>query len=247
MKADHRRNRTADENVSWVRARLRQRLMHWIGIEQTPGRCAKTKLNEDKKMKFQVISSLALLAMSSAAFAESYVLDQGHTEVRFYWNHAGLTKQSGEWTKVSGTIDFDAGDVAATTATISIDPASLHTGYAELDKHLKSSDFFDVETHPEITFVSTGAVQTGASSMQLRGELTVKGQVTPAVLNVNMTFQGTHPLGEFFDYYKGEWIGAEATTTLLRSELGVGKFAPLTSDLVELEISAEMRAGGWPE
>ena len=198
-------------------------------------------------MKLKAISCAALLAMSPAAMAETYVLDQGHTEVRFYWNHAGLTTQSGEWTKVSGTIDFDAGNVAGTKAMITIDPASLHTGYAELDKHLKSSDFFDIETHPEITFVSTGAVQTGASSMRLSGDLTVKGQVTPAVLNVNLTFQGTHPLGEFFDYYKGEWIGAEATTTLLRSDLGVGKFAPLTSDVVALEISAEMRAGGWPE
>ncbi|WP_299851337.1 YceI family protein [uncultured Roseovarius sp.] len=198
-------------------------------------------------MHIPTISGIALLVMSSAVMAETYELDPGHTEVRFYWNHAGLTTQSGEWTKVSGTIDFDANAVNATKAMITIDPASLHTGYAELDKHLKSSDFFDVETYPEITFVSTGAVQTGASSMQLTGDLTVKGQVKPAVLNVDMTFQGTHPLGEFFDYYKGEWIGAEATTTLLRSELGVGKFAPLTSDVVELEISAEMRAGGWPQ
>ena len=62
-----------------------------------------------------------------------------------------------------------------------------------------------------------------------------------------MTFQGAHPLGAFIEYYEGEWIGAEATADLLRSELGVGQFAPLTSDAVRLEISTEMRAGGWPQ
>ena len=184
-------------------------------------------------------------ALSVPALAETYHLDPGHTEVRFYWNHAGLTEQHGEWTSISGTIDFDADNVAATSANITIDPASLHTGVGALDDHLKGADFFDVANFPEITFVSTSAVQTGAQNLRLIGDLTVKDQTKPAVLDVEMTFRGEHPLGGFFDYYKGEWIGAEATGTLLRSEYGVGMFAPATSDTVRLEISAEMRAGGW--
>jgi len=103
-----------------------------------------------------------------------------------------------------------------------------------------------VKNHPQITFVSGEAVQTGADTLRLTGDITVKGQSAPATLDVTLTFMGSHPLGGFADYYKGEWIGVEATSTVLRSELGVGLFAPLTSDAVRLEISAEMRAGGWP-
>lgn len=186
-----------------------------------------------------------LFAMSVPALAETYHLDPTHTEIRFYYNHAGLTEQSGEWTGMSGTIDFDPENVTATSANISIDTSSLTTGVSPLDDHLKSADFFDIEVFPKATFVSTSAIQTGAQTLRLVGDLTIKDQTKPATLDVDMKFMGTHPLGGFFDYYKGDWVGVEATGTLLRSEYGVGMFAPGTSDAVRLEISAEMRAGGW--
>lgn len=192
------------------------------------------------------VAATAIFA-GSAAISETYVLDSSHTEVVFSWNHAGLTTQRGEWTSVSGEIDFDPADVAATAARVEIDANSLHSGFEALDVELKGEGFFDVESNPTITFTSTSAVQTGAQSMRLSGDLVVKGQTVPAVLDVDLVFQGEHPLGGFFDYYQGEWIGVEATSTLLRSEVGVGQFAPLTSDVVHLEISAEMRKGGWPE
>ncbi len=191
-------------------------------------------------------SAAALMMSALPAMAETYVLDPTHTEVRFYWNHAGLTEQHGEWLGISGTIEFDAENVATTSADITIDPASIHTGVVALDDHLKTGDFFDVDTYSEIRFTSTSAVQTGAETLRLTGDLTIKDNTHPAVLDVNMTFMGPHPLGGFFDYYQGEWIGVEATSSLLRSEYGVGQFAPLTGDIVRLEISAEMRAGGWP-
>jgi len=198
-------------------------------------------------MRIATLSLLAFLVPAGTAMSETYELDPSHTEVRFLWNHAGLTTQSGEWTKVSGEVEFDADNPAATLVRVEIDATSLHSGFPELDNHLKGGDFFDVESHPTITFVSTGAVQTGADTLRLTGDITVKGQSTPAVLDVTLTFRGEHPLGGFADYYKGEWIGVEATSSVLRSDLGVGLFAPLTSDAVQIEISSEMRAGGWSE
>ena len=198
-------------------------------------------------MPFRTLSAIALIALSSAASAETYVLDPSHTEIHFSWNHSGLTTQRGEWTKVSGEIDFDPANVAATAARVEIDANSIHTGWADLDSHLKAPDFFDTAAHPTITFTSTSAVQTGSDTLRLMGDIEVKGQKSPATLNVTLTFMGAHPLAGAFDYYKGEWVGVEATADVLRSDLGVGLFAPLTSDAVQLEISAEMRAGGWPE
>ncbi len=193
------------------------------------------------------ISAGILALIGGAAVAETYVIDPGHTEILFKWNHAGLTTQSGEWTRISGEIEFDPENVTATTARVEIDANSLHTGVPELDKHLKAEDFFDVSANPTITFASTRAVQTGAENLRLIGDITVKGTTVPAELDVALVFQGEHPLGSYLDFYKGDWIGVEATGNVLRSELGVGQYAPLTSDVVQLEISSEMRAGGWPE
>jgi len=198
-------------------------------------------------MKYFLTLTTALMAMATAAMAETYVLDPGHTEVRFYWNHAGLTKQSGEWTNVSGTIDFDGVNAAATKVEIKIDATSLHTGVEDLDAILSGPDFFDTDTYPTITFTSTSAVQTGAKEMRLIGDLKIKDTTVEIALDVNLTFEGSHPLGGFFEYYEGTWLGAEATSTLLRTNHGVGLYAPITSDEILLEISAEMRAGGWPQ
>ena len=198
-------------------------------------------------MLFRSFIAATTIFAGSAAISETYALDPSHTEVMFSWNHAGLTTQRVEWTNVTGEIDFDPEDVASTSARVEIDANSVHSGFAALDTELKGAGFFDVESNPTITFTSTSAVQTGAQSMRLNGDLMVKGQTVPAVLDVDLVFQGAHPLGGFFDYYQGEWIGVEATSSLLRSEVGVGQFAPLTSDIVHLEISAEMRKGGWPE
>ena len=190
-------------------------------------------------------TSAFLLALAAPAVAETYHLDPGHTEVRFSWNHAGLTEQNGEWTEISGTLEFDPSNVSATSAQITINPDSIHTGVVALDDHLKSSDFFDIKKYPKITFTSTGAVQTGAKNLRLSGDLTIKDKTQPVVLDVEMTFEGEHPLGGYFDYFKGDWMGIHATTTLIRSDFDIGMFAPTTSDAVNVEISAEIRAGGW--
>lgn len=196
-------------------------------------------------MKPIFLGALVAFAFGSTGFAAEYKLDPGHTEVRFYWDHAGLTEQSGEWGEVNGTIIFDPENVEATSVSLEIPAASVDTGVTGLDDHLKSADFFEAETYPTITFQSTGVKQASANSVVLTGDLTVKDNTKPIELDVELTFQGQHPLGGFFEYYQGEWIAIEATGTLLRSDFGVGKFAPLTSDRIRLEIAAEMRQGGW--
>ena len=186
-----------------------------------------------------------LLTLSTAATAEIYKFDPGHTEIRFTYNHAGLSDQNGQWKIIDGEVDFDANNIAATKVTVTVDAASIDTGVGPVDEHLKSGDFFDVENHPTITFTSTGVEQTGDDSVTLVGDLTIKEISKPITMSFKLNHQGAHPLGDFFDYYKGEWIGVQGTGEMLRSDFGVGMFAPVTSDEVTLSISAEMRAGGW--
>ncbi|MBT2130411.1 YceI family protein [Aliiroseovarius lamellibrachiae] len=186
-----------------------------------------------------------LLALSTAATAEIYKFDPGHTEIRFTYNHAGLSDQNGQWKIIDGEVDFDANDIAATKVSVTVDAASIDTGVGPLDEHLKSGDFFDVENFPTITFTSTGVEQTSDDSVTLVGDLTIKEITKPITMSFKLNHQGAHPLGDFFDYYKGDWIGVQGTGEMLRSDFGVGMFAPVTSDEVTLSISAEMRAGGW--
>jgi len=193
----------------------------------------------------QLLLGTALMVTATAANAEIYKFDPGHTEIRFYYNHAGLSEQSGQWKVIGGEVDFDPANVEATKVTVTVDPASVDTGVSALDDHLKSGDFFDVGNFPEITFTSTSATQTGDNTLTLVGNLSIKDQTAPVTLNMVLNHNGAHPLADFFDYYQGEWIGVEGTGDILRSDFGVGMFAPITSDEVRLEISAELRAGGW--
>jgi polyisoprenoid-binding protein YceI len=194
----------------------------------------------------RTFAAVAMLAGLPAA-AETYHLDPGHTDVRAFWNHAGVSEQSARWDTVAGTVEFDVEKPAETSLSVTIQAASINSGVTALNDHLKNADFFEVDVHPEVTFVSTSAVQTGAQSLQVTGDLTVKGQTGEVTLDVDLVHMGAHPLGAFIPYYEGEWVGVKATGTMLRSKFGLGMFAPLTSDLVRLEINSEMRAGGWPK
>ncbi len=187
----------------------------------------------------------AALFASAPAVADTFHLDPGHTDVRFFWNHAGVSEQSGRWDGVKGTVDFDEEDKDATAVNVTIESGSINTGVEGLDKHLKSADFFEVEKHPEIKFVSTGAKQISASGLTIEGELTIKDVTKSITLDVELLHKGKHPLGKFIPYYEGDWVGIRAEGSILRSEFGVGMFAPLTSDRVRLVINSEMREGGW--
>ncbi|WP_371227123.1 YceI family protein [Roseovarius sp. 2305UL8-3] len=193
------------------------------------------------------LARYAILAafLAGPTLAETYHLDPTHTEVRFLYSHAGVSEQSGEWTRVDGTVDFDPADLAATSAEITIESGSLHTGVSPLDDYMKSSAFFDVDRFPEITFVSTSAEDIGEDRLRMTGDLTVKGQTMPITLEAELTFMGEHPLGSGFAYFKGDWIGVRVTGLLSRSALGLGTLPQLAGDEVTLRISSELRAGGW--
>lgn len=191
----------------------------------------------------KMLTAAALIAsMPLAAQAQTYALDAGHTEVRFFYNHAGVSEQSGEWGKIDGTVEFDPETPEATKINVTIDASSIDTGVEALDTHLKTADFFEIETYPTITFASTSAVQTSPENLRVTGDLTIKDQTHSVVLDVTLEHMGKHPVGQFLPYYEGEWVGVHASGSLLRSQFGVGFGAPLTSDHVRLEISSEMKA-----
>lgn len=193
---------------------------------------------------FGAALALSLGAGAGQAWAaqDSYVFDKGHTEIRYYWNHVGMSTQSGDMREYDGTVVWDTENVENSSVNVTIKAASLDTGVAALDTHLKGPDFFDVETYPDITFKSTGVKKTGVNRGRITGDLTMKGVTKPVTLDVQLLFTGDHPLAAIIPSYAGAPYAAfSARGDILRSEFGMGFGAPLTSDHITIVIETEMR------
>ena len=169
----------------------------------------------------------------------SYTVDAAHTRVGFVARHAMVTKVRGAFNEFEGYIVVDGADLAASRAALTIEAASIDTRNAERDGHLRSNDFLGMEEFPQIVFVSTGVKQTGATSLELAGDLTIKG-VTNSV-TVPFDFEGgaTDPFGN-------HRIGFEGSVSVSRKDYGITWNAALetggvlVSDkiVLELEVSA---------
>lgn len=192
--------------------------------------------------RFLVMLMAAAYAVPGLANALTYRFDPDQTEVRFYWDHAGVSEQSGEWRKIRGQVEFDSARIEATKISVTIDPRSVDTGVPAIDKFLTGRDMFDAPRNPTITYVSTGVKRTGENTARVRGKLTIKGKTEPVVLDVTLRHIGPHPLARFLRAYRGEWIGVQARGRIFRSQFNVGYGFPIISDIVRIEISAELKA-----
>lgn len=175
-----------------------------------------------------------------AAAADLYKTDQGHTEVRIAWSHAGVSIQHGEFTKAEGTLMLDKDNVEASSVTATIDAASISSGFGPLDDHIRNADFLEVETYPTITFESTAVKKTGDKTAEITGNLTLHGTTKPVTLSTTLTHLGEHPLGQFIDYYKGGWAAFSASTEIDPADFGVGKTIPVGK--LTIEITTELKA-----
>jgi polyisoprenoid-binding protein YceI len=121
--------------------------------------------------------------------AGTWALDPTHSEVGFVARHLMVTKVRGSFGEVTGTVTVKD-DVLDSVADVTIRTGSVSSGTADRDAHLRSADFFDVENHPEMRFVSTSF--TGDT---LVGDLTIKGITKPVTLDVDFNGVATDPWG----------------------------------------------------
>lgn len=144
--------------------------------------------------------------------AGTYTLDPTHTEIGFITRHAGIAKVRGTFREFEGTITV-AEDLAASTASVTIRTASIGTGVEARDNHLRSADFFDVETNPVITFTST-AVHASGDGLTLVGDLTINGITRSVELETEYNGAATDPFGN-------QRIGFEAKTVINRKDFNL--------------------------
>lgn len=191
-----------------------------------------------KKFITGILSAAFIASAGLASAAETYYSDQGHTEIRFGWNHAGVSMQYGQFTKVKTMLNLDVDDIENSSIEVTIDTASLSTGYEPLDTHLKSKDFLEIETYPQITFQSTSVKKTGDDTADVLGNLTIHGVTKPVTLEAKLTHRGAHPTAKFIDYYRGQWVAFTATTKIDHQAFKVGSFS---TGPISISITTEMK------
>jgi polyisoprenoid-binding protein YceI len=182
--------------------------------------------------KFAFFALVAALSTAVSAAPETYVIDGTHTLPRFEYTHLGFSTQLSRFDKTSGTIVLDR---AAKTGSVNvvIDAKSVDTGYPLFNEHIQDEDFFDTAKYPTITFKSTKLNFDGDKVASVDGALTIKGVTKPVTLTVTSFQCMPHPM------LKKDACGANATTTIKRSDFNAGKYAPAVSDEVVLTIPVE--------
>ena len=145
--------------------------------------------------------------------AGTYTVDASHSELTFSARHMMVSKVRGRFNDVSGAIVFGE-DPLASQVDITIAAASVDTNSADRDAHLKSADFFDVETYPSITFRSTGVKDLKGDQFTLEGELTVRDVTRPVSFTATYNGLGTNPWGQ-------QVVGFEGRVELDREDFGL--------------------------
>ena len=163
------------------------------------------------------------MSTATAITTGTWNLDPTHTEIGFTVRHL-MSKVRGKFETFEGSLTT-AEDITDSSVTVSVDLSSINTGTADRDNHLRSSDFFDVETHPKMTFATTGVVQKSDEAYVVQGELTIKGVTKPLELAVDFLGEGKDPWG-------GTRVGVEATGEISRKEFGIDFNIPLDGDKV---------------
>jgi polyisoprenoid-binding protein YceI len=174
-----------------------------------------------------------------ADLAGTWTIDAAHTRVGFVARHAMVTKVRGSFKEFEGSAVVDGHDFSQSSATLKINVASIDTRNEQRDGHLRSNDFLAMDDFPEITFVSTGVTKTGATSLELTGDLTIKG-VTRSI-TVPFEFEGLAT-----DPYGSVRAGFDGAVTINRKDYGITWNAALetggvlVSDkiVLEFEVSA---------
>lgn len=178
----------------------------------------------------------------------TYKIDAGHTSVVWSVPHFGLSQYTARFVGVDATLEFNPDDVSATGLSVTIDPTSVaanypgdyksshaDSGFETWDEDLaRDEKWFNADAHPEITFVATEITKTGANTGEVTGDLTFLGVTNPVTLDV--TYNGVANFPWAPDQDK---IGFSATTTIDRTDFGMGAYAPNIGTQVDIRIETE--------
>ncbi|MGW3243221.1 YceI family protein [Streptomyces sp. NPDC001070] len=187
----------------------------------------------------ETATTTAVASADLAHLTGDYTIDTTHSEVGFSVRHAMVTTVRGQFTEYEGKLTLDGAKPANSSAEVTIKVVSIDTNQAQRDEHLRTGDFFDAATYPEIRFRSTSAEQVDDETYRMHGDLTIKDTTKPVSIDFVYNGSATDPYGNLR-------VGFEGSTTVNRGDWGLTYNAALEgggvliSDKVKLtfDISA---------
>ena len=177
---------------------------------------------------------LSLCLFAGAVSAAEYTIDSRgmHAAVQFKISHLGFSWLWGRFNEFEGRFNYDENNPNASSIEVTVNTKSVDSNHAERDKHLRSSDFLDVERYPQASFKSRAFSQNSQGAGQLTGDLTLHGVTQPIVVQTKLVGQGNDPWG-------GYRIGFEGKTTITLADFGITKDLGAASRVLDLMLSFE--------
>ena len=191
-------------------------------------------------MKRFLLGLLTVMTFVSTAAATEWDIDPQHTNAVFSVRHLMIADVAGMFPDVTGVVNIDENDITKSTVSVNIDVVSIDSGVAKRDEHLKSSDFFEADKFPKMTFVSRKVEQKGQGRLAVAGDLTIRGIANEVVFDVH------GPSEAVVDPWGFKRKGLKAFAVINRKDFGIvwnqilQNGAPMIGDLVKITIDLEM-------
>lgn len=144
----------------------------------------------------------------------TWQIDPAHSQINFRVRHLMVSNVTGRFQNFQSSIETEGEDLTSAKISFTAETASVFTGVADRDAHLRSDDFFNAEAFPEIRFESTSVRKTGEDTYEIDGNLTIRDITQPVTLQVEQGGKATDPWGN-------EKMGFEATTSVSRKSYGL--------------------------
>jgi polyisoprenoid-binding protein YceI len=180
-----------------------------------------------------VATALFFLTLAAAA-QETWQLDPAHSSAQFAVRHLGVSTVRGAFTKVSGTVLYDAANLSRSSIQTTIETASVDTRVEMRDNDLRSPNYLDVQKFPTIAFKSKKVEAAGTGKLKITGDLTIHGVTKEVVLDVD----GPSPAMK--DPWGNQRMGASATTKINRMDFGVAGAPAVVGDEITITLDIEM-------
>jgi polyisoprenoid-binding protein YceI len=186
-----------------------------------------------KNLLLPVLIVFSLFSINQVK-AQNWKLDPAHSSILFNAKHSGISFVNGRFTSFEATVEGGtAEDFSNAKVSFTAQVSSINTGVEARDTHLKSADFFDMENHPAVTFVSKSFTKTGDSVYKVVGDLTMRGNTKEVVL------EAQH-IGTIDTRDGGKKAGFQLKGTVDRNEFGVSGAGGSVAPMIEIICNVEM-------
>jgi polyisoprenoid-binding protein YceI len=167
------------------------------------------------KRYITLMIGLFFLTVPVLTYAATWEMDPAHSSFQFKVRHLTVSNVSGDFSKFRGVVMIDDKDITQLRVEVTIDAASVNTGHAQRDEHLRGPDFFDVAKHPTLAFVSRKVSKADGGRLKVTGDLTIHGVTREITVDVE------GPTAEVKDPWGNFRRGATATTKINRKDFGL--------------------------